>query len=83
MMDVKTAILQGKPLERDVYTGPAEEAKTASLWKLKKCVYGLNEASKYWYNQLIDELHPNMMKICFIGDNKENVRKFLSFINKI
>ena len=56
MMDVKTAFLQGKPLERDVYIKPPKEAKTSGLWKLKKCVYGLNEASQYWYNRVTDEL---------------------------
>ena len=56
MMDVKTAFLQGKPLERDIYIKPPKEAKTSGLWKLKKCVYGLNEASRYWYNRVTDEL---------------------------
>ena len=26
------------------------------LWKLNKCVYGLNEASRNWYNRVKDEL---------------------------
>ena len=38
-MDVKAVFLQGKPLDRDVFIKPTkDEAKTANLWKLKKCV---------------------------------------------
>ena len=56
-MDVKAVFLQGKPLDRDVFIKPTkDEAKTANLWKLKKCVYGLNKASRYWYNRVTDEL---------------------------
>ena len=46
MLNVKTAFLQGKQLDRDVYIKPPREAETTSLWKLRKCVYGLNEASE-------------------------------------
>lgn len=56
MLDVKTAFLQGKQLERDIYIKPPTEAETTCLWKLNKCVYGLNEASRYWYNRVKEEL---------------------------
>ncbi len=55
-LDVKTAFLQGNPLERDIYLKPPKEAKTHNIWKLNKAVYGLNEASRYWYNRVNDEL---------------------------
>ena len=29
-----------------------KEASTKKLWKLEKCVYGLNEASRYWYERV-------------------------------
>ena len=39
-MDIKTAFLQGKPIDRDVYIRPPKEANTNSnvVWKLKKNV---------------------------------------------
>ena len=55
-LDVRTAFLQGNPLERDIYVKPPKEAKTQNVWKLCKAVYGLKEASRYWYNRIKDEL---------------------------
>lgn len=55
-IDVKTAFLQGKAIERDVYVKPPKEANTNSIWKLKKCVYGLADASRYWYLKFREEL---------------------------
>ena len=46
-LDVKTAFLQGKPIERTVFVWPPKEAKTGKVWELKKCVYGLVDASRY------------------------------------
>ena len=60
-LDVKTAFLQGNPLQRDVFVKPPKEAKTDKVWKLRKAVYGLNEASRFWYNRVKDE----MIKIGF------------------
>ena len=50
-MDVKTAFLQGRNLERPVYLTPLPEAcaPEGCLWKLTKCVYGLCDASRSWY----------------------------------
>ena len=55
-LDVKTAFLQGKNIERTVYVRPPKEAMTTKVWKLKKCVYGLADASRYWYLKLREEL---------------------------
>ena len=41
LFDVKTAFLQGRPIERDLYVPPPKEAKSTKLWKLNKTVYGL------------------------------------------
>ena len=46
-LDVKTAFLQGKPIEWTVFVQPSKEAKTDKAWELKKCVYGLADASRY------------------------------------
>ena len=55
-IDVKTAFLQGKSLQRDVFVKPPKEANTTHIWKLNKCVYGLADASRYWYLKLREEL---------------------------
>lgn len=54
-IDIKTAFLQGNPLNRDVYLQPPREFNSGMVWKLKKAVYGLNEASRCWYNRVKDE----------------------------
>ena len=56
-LDVKSAFLQGKALEREVYLRPPPEAKAEGyVWHLRKCVYGLNDASRYWYMRVRQEL---------------------------
>ena len=55
--DVKSAFLQGKVIERDVYLiPPVEEREPNMLWKLNKVVYGLVDAAKNWYESVCDEL---------------------------
>lgn len=54
-MDIKAAFLQGTELTRDIYIHPPPEVQTKGIfWKLKKCVYGLTDASLFWYNTLKD-----------------------------
>ena len=48
-MDVKSAFLQGFPIERVVHVIPPPEAITSNLWELRRTVYGLNDASRSWY----------------------------------
>ena len=55
-LDVKTAFLQGYGLERTVYVRPPREAQTSKIWLLNKCVYGLGDASRYWYLKVRDVL---------------------------
>lgn len=44
-MDIKAAFLRGKELTRNIYIWPPREAQSqGTLWKLKKCVYGLADA---------------------------------------
>ena len=55
-IDIKTAFLQGKTLEREVYLKPPKEFLSENIvWKLKKAVYGLNEASRAWYDRVKSE----------------------------
>lgn len=50
--DIKSAFLQGKELDRIVYIKPPKEARSKenkTVWSLKKCLYGLNDASRQFY----------------------------------
>ena len=56
-IDIKVAFLQGKEINREVYLKPPKEADSNNkLWKLKKAVYGLTDASRVWYLRVVDEL---------------------------
>ena len=50
-IDIKAAFLQGEDFQREVFLKPPKEAEHSEnvLWKLKKCVYGLNDAARMWY----------------------------------
>ena len=65
-IDIKSAFLQGKELERDVFVKPPKEANAKNtLWKLKKCLYGLNDASKNWYDEMDSRFEKlNFQKSC-------------------
>ena len=34
---------------------PPKEANTNKIWKLLKCIYGLADASRYWYLKFREE----------------------------
>ena len=62
-MDVKSAFLQGTNLKREVYMEPPIEVrKPGIVWKLKKTVYGLYDASRSWYLAVKQELKTFGMK---------------------
>ena len=56
--DIKSAFLQGMPITRDVYLTPPPEADVEpdSVWKLKKCLYGLSDAARRFYDSVVVEL---------------------------
>ena len=63
-LDVTSAFLQGRALERDVYVMPPEEARVDGMvWKLKKTCYGLYDASRSWYFAVKEEVCKIGMKI--------------------
>ena len=49
-VDIRAAFLQSKELKREVFVVPPKDlAETGVLWKLKKPLYGLNDASRrFW-----------------------------------
>jgi len=55
-IDVKSAFLQGNNIEREIFVRPPREAQTDKLWLLNECVYGLADASRYWYLRVRNEL---------------------------
>jgi len=58
-MDIKTAFLQGQNMDREVYVAPPKEANSKGIWLLNKCVYGLSDASLYWYKKVKSALLEN------------------------
>ena len=58
LLDIATAFLQGKNLDRNIYLKPPKQANSPGvLWKLNKCVYGLDDASRFWYFRIREELN--------------------------
>ena len=55
-LDVKSAYLQGAPINRDLFLIPPKLAHTNKLWKLKKCPYGIADAGRHWYLRVLKEL---------------------------
>ena len=62
-LDVKCAFLQGKEIQREVFLKPPCEANTDMVWKLRKTIYGLGEASRQWYLKLKETLESLSMKM--------------------
>ena len=58
-MDVKTVFLNGD-LEHEIFMSPppgcADYGQKDIIWKLKKSLYGLKQASRVWYMKAKDEL---------------------------
>lgn len=55
-VDIASAFLQGKPIERTVYVLPPKEFyKPGVVWKLHKCVYGLSDAARMWYTNVREQ----------------------------
>ena len=56
-MDIKSAYLQGRKIERSVYIIPPKEVSLeGKLWKLRKTCYGLVDAAREWYFSLKTEI---------------------------
>ena len=44
--------MQGEDIDRELFILPPKEANTCNVWRLKKCPYGLVDASRKWYNKV-------------------------------
>ena len=55
--DVTAAFLQGDEIKRDVFIKPPDEFREeGKVWKLNRCIYGLNDAPREQYNRVENEL---------------------------
>ena len=56
VLDITSAFLQGRQIQREVYLKPPKEAGSKGFWKLKKTIYGLSDASRQWYLKVKESL---------------------------
>ena len=55
-LDISAAFLQGDPLKREVFLKmPKDICDKGKLWRLKRCIYGLNDAPRSWYERVKKE----------------------------
>ena len=59
--DIKSAFLQGVPILRDIFIQPPAESTTlpGMIWKLRRCLYGLNNAARQFY----ESAHTTLLKL--------------------
>ena len=65
-LDITGAFLQGEKLDREVFVKPPPDIikeKPGIIWKLNKCLYGLNDASRNFYYRVRPLLEKNGFKI--------------------
>ena len=64
-LDIKSAFLQGKIIEREAYLTPPPEATNEGniLWRLNKVIYGLSDASRMWYLKVKESLESLGMRM--------------------
>ena len=56
-IDITAAFLQGGLIERKVFLKPpADVCSSDTVWLLKRCIYGLNDAPRSWYNRVREVL---------------------------
>ena len=56
-IDIRAAFLQGNPIDREVFLKPPVEFREeGKIWRLNRCVYGLNQASRLWYIRVKQEM---------------------------
>ena len=76
-LDIKSAFLQGKNIDRELYLKPPSKASTTNLWKLNISVYRLCNAPHAWYLSLKSVLEKDGAKkskyneaVFYLYDNK-------------
>ena len=87
-LDLKTAFLQGKANKRTVFVCPPIEANTNKIWQLQKCIYGLADASRYWYLKFREELtklgtKPSQLGVFIWSIYSKLVGKMVCFVHDV
>ena len=64
--DIKSAFLQWKELEREIYIKPSKESKTSQIviWKLKHGLYGLKDGARQFHESVREKLLKIGIKQC-------------------
>ncbi len=55
-LDIKYTFLQGHANDKEVFILPPDEFYNGCVWKLRKTIYGLNDAAKAWHERIKQEL---------------------------
>ena len=56
-IDITAAFLQGGSLEREIFLRPPSDVcPPDKVWRLRRCIYGLNDAPRYWYRRVREVL---------------------------
>ena len=56
-IDISAAFLQGNLIKRKLYMRPPKDVCSAEfVWLLKRCIYGLNDASRSCYDKVVEVL---------------------------
>ena len=56
-LDISSAFLQGSQLKRIFYVKPPIEiCEEGKIWQLKRCLYGLSDAPREWYDRVCEEM---------------------------
>ena len=63
-VDVKSAYLQGDPINREIFLRPPPDYNDGKLWRLNKTVYGLCDAARAWYTRVKSELLGLNVSVC-------------------
>ena len=68
-IDFTAAFLQGDEIKRDVFLKmPADVCPETHVWKLKRCIYGLNDAPRSWFDKVVNTLS-NLGGVQSVYDN--------------
>ena len=52
-LDFTSAFLQGDEIQREIYIRPPRDVSDKkTVWKLRKCIYGLTDAPRSWFTKM-------------------------------
>ena len=56
--NIKSTFLEGQLIKQDVFLKPPKEAELpcGGIWRLKKCLYSLNDAARQFFQSVVEAL---------------------------